>query len=1203
MNNKNSRFLALSIAVAAMLAILNVPPSTALAQGTAFTYQGCLNNGVNPVTGSYDLAFSLYGTNTGGSSIAGPVTNSATGVTNGLFTTAIDFGPDVFAGGSNWLAIAVRTNGTGGFTTLTPRQQVMPTPYAVYSANAGSAVTATTATTANSAGSVSAGNIVGTIQIAQLSAGVITNGASGVNLAGSFSGNGAGVTNVSLGSLNGNDNISWGNFMLNSSPLVHGPPQCVLAVDVNGDGHVDLISANIWGSGGLLEVFTNNGTGVFGSNAALNVVGNTSPTALCVADIFGNGRLALILIGTNSGYSTLTVFTNNGSGGFGLQATLTNAVGSRPASVCAADVNGDGHVDLITANYGGNTLTVLTNNGSGALGSNATLTVGSGPVSVCAANLKDFTNGDYVDLISANFGDGTMTVWTNNGSGIFGSNTTFYATPYGGDPQCEPDSVCAANVFGNGRLALICANYKSGELTMFTNNGSGVFGFNARLLEFPTLDSVIATDVNGDGQVDLACASYGVGTLTVLTNNGSGGFGFHATIGAGGSNPQSVVAADVNEDGHVDLVAADSGSGALSVLFNVPAIEGFFSGDGYGLTDLNAANLTGTVPLAQLPDAVVTDNETGVRLDALTVSGNLTLPAGTASTGIIYSGATPLLVNWDANFFAGPAAGNLTMTGSNNVAVGAQALAGDTSGDNNTASGAAALLANTIGNDNTANGYQALYQNLAGNYNTAEGAWALCSNTNGGLNTANGAFALDKNTSGAYNAAQGAFALFSNTTGNHNTANGATALYYNTNGSYNTADGVEALNFNRNGATNTASGYQALQNDNAVGQGSSSGYGDNTAIGYQALQWNITGIDNTAVGYEALNTNTVGYDNTATGSGALGANTQGPYNTAVGSLALASNASGGWNTAVGALALDNLGLSSSSGGWDNIALGMQAGDNYFNDESDNIVIGNDGVAGDNNIIRIGNGQTATYLSGTVYASNVAATTVNGTIVNADNVGIGTTTPGFPLSFANGLGDKISLWGQAGNHYGFGIQQNLFQVYSSGPNADIAFGYGESTNFTQTVRFNADGKVVIGTGNPDYHLLQVASAYCDGTTWVNGSDRNSKEAFTAINPRAVLEKVSALPITEWKYKVEAGGTEHIGPMAQDFHAAFGLNGTDDKHISTVDESGVALAAIQGLNQKLEATQAEAKAKDAEIADLKQSVAELRALVEKLATNRP
>jgi hypothetical protein len=113
--------------------------------------------------------------------------------------------------------------------------------------------------------------------------------------------------------------------------------------------------------------------------------------------------------------------------------------------------------------------------------------------------------------------------------------------------------------------------------------------------------------------------------------------------------------------------------------------------------------------------------------------------------------------------------------------------------------------------------------------------------------------------------------------------------------------------------------------------------------------------------------------------------------------------------------------------------------------------------------------------------------------------------------------------------------------------------------------------------------------------VNGSDRNSKEAFTAINPRAVLEKVSALPITEWKYKVEADGTEHIGPMAQDFHAAFGLNGADDKHIATVDEEGVALAAIQGLNQKVEEKEARIQEQAGEIADLKTRLEKLEQLM--------
>ncbi len=105
-----------------------------------------------------------------------------------------------------------------------------------------------------------------------------------------------------------------------------------------------------------------------------------------------------------------------------------------------------------------------------------------------------------------------------------------------------------------------------------------------------------------------------------------------------------------------------------------------------------------------------------------------------------------------------------------------------------------------------------------------------------------------------------------------------------------------------------------------------------------------------------------------------------------------------------------------------------------------------------------------------------------------------------------------------------------------------------------------------------------------------SDRNIKTNFTAVDSQAVLAKVANLPITAWSYKADAD-TRHIGPMAQDFRAAFQL-GSDDKSIAVVDEGGVALAAIQGLNEKLDA-------KDAEIQALQKQVAELKALVQSLA----
>ena len=191
----NSKYLKTEILIS--LSALLLGWQFAAAQGTAFTYQGRLIDGTNAANGSYDLSFTLYDDPTSGDAL-GSVTNYATAVSNGLFFVTLDFGPGVFTGAnSNWLDIAVTTNGGSVFTELTPRQQVLPVPYAI---RAASAAVADTALTAASAGAVSATNITGTIADAQLSTNVaLLNGSptfAGTVSANGFSGNGAGLTNV-----------------------------------------------------------------------------------------------------------------------------------------------------------------------------------------------------------------------------------------------------------------------------------------------------------------------------------------------------------------------------------------------------------------------------------------------------------------------------------------------------------------------------------------------------------------------------------------------------------------------------------------------------------------------------------------------------------------------------------------------------------------------------------------------------------------------------------------------------------------------------------------------------------------------------------------------------------------------------------------------------------------------------------------------
>jgi hypothetical protein len=176
-----------------LLIVYFTSPSSLRAQGTAFTYQGRLNDAGAPANGAYDLVYTLYSTNANGTAAAGPITNSATPVTNGLFINTIDFG-GVFTGSNYWLDIAVRTNGSLTFIELTPRQPLTPAPYAVF------------ANTAN--------NLNGTLGNTNLPG---SPNFSGTVTAGSFAGNGGTITNLNTANFTGVITNAVSNSFLASS--------------------------------------------------------------------------------------------------------------------------------------------------------------------------------------------------------------------------------------------------------------------------------------------------------------------------------------------------------------------------------------------------------------------------------------------------------------------------------------------------------------------------------------------------------------------------------------------------------------------------------------------------------------------------------------------------------------------------------------------------------------------------------------------------------------------------------------------------------------------------------------------------------------------------------------------------------------------------------------------------------------------------
>ena len=118
-----------------LFAAITLSSFSAFAQGTAFTYQGRLNDGASPASGGYDLTFAVFDADSIGSQVGATLTNSAVAVSNGLFTVTLDFGAGIFPGNPRWLEIGVATNGSGSFDTLSPRQALLPTPYAMFAGN------------------------------------------------------------------------------------------------------------------------------------------------------------------------------------------------------------------------------------------------------------------------------------------------------------------------------------------------------------------------------------------------------------------------------------------------------------------------------------------------------------------------------------------------------------------------------------------------------------------------------------------------------------------------------------------------------------------------------------------------------------------------------------------------------------------------------------------------------------------------------------------------------------------------------------------------------------------------------------------------------------------------------------------------------------------------------------------------------------
>jgi hypothetical protein len=198
---------------------------------------------------------------------------------------------------------------------------------------------------------------------------------------------------------------------------------------------------------------------------------------------------------------------------------------------------------------------------------------------------------------------------------------------------------------------------------------------------------------------------------------------------------------------------------------------------------------------------------------------------------------------------------------------------------------------------------------------------------------------------------------------------------------------------------------------------------------------------------------------------------------------------------------------------------------------------------------------------------IASTAPNQFIIKATGgVGINTNTPADGGLVVNGRviaggPSAPGLGTEPFTSYGSTSGMRLFDRTSQTPgvNGWVIYPNAEALHFYR----DSGGDVMVLQPSNATNLVVMSNGarLTSGGAWTNSSDRNAKTAFEPVDGRQVLQAVAALPISAWQYRSESGA-RHIGPMAQDFRATFGL-GSDDVSISTVDADGVALAAIQGL----------------------------------------
>ncbi|WP_052807908.1 FG-GAP-like repeat-containing protein [Methyloterricola oryzae] len=387
------------------------------------------------------------------------------------------------------------------------------------------------------------------------------------------------VTNPPTGRVNLLLGKGDGTLKSRKSYPVGSNPLSLVVTDVGGDGFPDLVVSNHGGNLSLLAGV--GGRGVFEAATAITLPAGSGPGSIDAADLNKDGHPDLVV--SNLGSNSLSVLTNLGQGRFG--DPLSFPVGAQPLGIAVADIDADGRDDITVANAGTESVSLLLNttvvapSGRFVAAPGSPLRTGTYPWSVAVA---DFNRDGKPDLAATDETQSAVSVYLGTGGGRFKDAQPFATGP-------GPWWLATGDFNGDGRMDLATANPFGKNVSVLLGTGDGQFQAAQSFPVGGVLTAIEVNDFNGDGKADLAVTDGGEvnkpGRVAVLLGAGDGTFpsiqGYQI-----GVQPKSLAAGDLDNDGKPDLAVVNTSSSSVSIL----------KGTGNGQFALPRSLATGTRP-------------------------------------------------------------------------------------------------------------------------------------------------------------------------------------------------------------------------------------------------------------------------------------------------------------------------------------------------------------------------------------------------------------------------------------------------------------------------------------------------------------------------------------------------------------------------------------------------------------------------------